>query len=64
MAVVGGAVGDGGASELCQLMKKPPSALSFSKNFLIITLSRHAELEGSGVIEEGGWASSQSLIPN
>ena len=29
--------------------EKPPSALSFSKHFLIITLSRHEELEGLGV---------------
>lgn len=47
--------------------EKTPSALSFSEHFLIITLSRCAEPEGSGdggVTGEGGWASLQSQRPN
>lgn len=46
--VVGGRIcrGSRGLGALPADEKKNPSALSFSEHFLIITLSRHVELEG------------------
>lgn len=58
-AVVGGRICWGSRSlGALPADEKTPSALSFSKHFLIITLSRYAELEGLGVggviVEVGG----------